>query len=55
MINHSRRIIACYLKLGRRADALLVYQRCEALFHAMLGIEPSPETKFLLTELGMKK
>ncbi len=49
-----RHIMLCYLKQGRRADALVVYQRCEALFHAVLGIEPSPETKSLLSEIGVK-
>jgi len=48
-------IMLCYLKLGRRADALVVYHRCEALFHAVLGVDPSPETQSLLTEMGVKK
>jgi len=50
-----RHMMRCYLKLGRRADALVVYQRCEALFHAVLGVEPSPETQSLVSEIGVKK
>lgn len=45
-----RRLMLCNKKLGRRAEALAVYQRCRNLFKAN-GIKPSPETEALHKEL----
>lgn len=40
-----RRLMACYHRLGRRAEALSVYDRCKRMLSATLGTEPSPETE----------
>lgn len=42
-----RRLMAVYCHLGRRADALVVYQRCERTLTATLGVPPSRETRLL--------
>lgn len=36
-----QRLIACYQRQGRRAEAMAVYQRCRTMFSALLGVEPS--------------
>jgi len=41
-------LMLCYQKLGRRAKALAVYQRCRTVLQAGLGLEPSADTKALL-------
>ena len=41
-----QRLISCYERLGRRAEALAVYQRCRRTLTA-LGATPSPETESL--------
>jgi DNA-binding SARP family transcriptional activator len=40
-----RELMACYQCLGRRAEALSIYQRCRKTLSATLGIEPSPHTE----------
>lgn len=40
-------LIKCYLKLGQKADAIIIYKRCEREFSESFGIEPSEETKAL--------
>jgi DNA-binding SARP family transcriptional activator len=35
----------CFDKLGRKAEALEVYERCRSTLSAVFGIEPSPETE----------
>jgi DNA-binding SARP family transcriptional activator len=42
-----RRLMVCHLNLGNNADAVKTYNRCCSLLKAVLGIEPSPETKAL--------
>jgi two-component SAPR family response regulator len=37
-------LMLCYIKLGRKTEAVKTYQRCCSLFKANFGIEPSPET-----------
>lgn len=39
-----RRLMICYHRLGRRAEAVRLYGRCRRLLQANLGIEPSPAT-----------
>lgn len=39
-----QRLMTCYLRLGRRGEAISVYQRCYKTLSSVLGIEPSPET-----------
>jgi DNA-binding SARP family transcriptional activator len=43
-----RRLMSLYRRLGRRAEALALYQRCRATLAATLGVSPSPETEALL-------
>lgn len=45
------RLMKCYIKLGRRADALAVYQRCKATIKAHYGLEPSAEMQSLIRSL----
>lgn len=40
-----RRLMACQLRLGRRADAAAVYRRCREVLAAALGVAPSSETE----------
>jgi len=46
-----QRLMICLRQLGRRTDALSVYQRCERTLSANLGLEPSPETKAIKESL----
>lgn len=47
-----QRLMRAYRKLGKRADALSVYKRCQRVLHATLGATPSPETEAIRTSLG---
>ncbi len=49
--NFYQRLMACYQRMGRKAEALAVYNRCRKTFSAVLGIEPSPETEALRAEI----
>jgi LuxR family transcriptional regulator, maltose regulon positive regulatory protein len=40
-----RRLMLCYQKLGRKADAVKTYERCRRTLAAGLGVEPSEETE----------
>jgi two-component SAPR family response regulator len=40
-----RHLISCYGKLGQKADAVSVYQRCCRVFDASLGVKPSEKTE----------
>jgi DNA-binding SARP family transcriptional activator len=40
-----QRLMTCYGRLGRKAEAVAVYNRCHKTFSTILGIEPSTETK----------
>jgi ATP/maltotriose-dependent transcriptional regulator MalT/DNA-binding SARP family transcriptional activator len=42
-----KRLMVCYQRLGRKAEALSVYNRCKKTLAAVLGIEPSPQTQSL--------
>jgi two-component SAPR family response regulator len=46
-----QRLMGCCLKLGRRTEALAVYDRCRAELAAQLKIKPSTETEALFAEL----
>jgi DNA-binding SARP family transcriptional activator len=46
-----QRLMICLKKLGRRAEALSVYQRCKKTLSANLGLEPSPETRAIKESL----
>ncbi len=38
-------LMRCYHKLGRKAEALSVYERCRKTLSSVLGVEPSPLTE----------
>lgn len=40
-------LMRCYQALGRRAEALSIYERCRKLLSSRLGVTPSPETEVL--------
>lgn len=44
-------LIKCHLKLGQKADALMVYKRCERALIESFGIGPSDETKALYKKI----
>ncbi|MDH4232602.1 MAG: hypothetical protein OEW04_11320 [Nitrospirota bacterium] len=46
-----QRLMKCYGKLGRRAEAILLYNHCRETFSSVLGISPSPETEAICRRL----
>ena len=46
-----RRLIACLLALGQRAEAYEAYRRCRAQLSIVLGIPPAAETEALVAPL----
>ena len=46
-----QRQMLCYKGLGRRAEALSVYERCRKTLAAVLGVTPSPQTEALHRKL----
>lgn len=46
-----RRLMACYLKLGRRTEALSAYEKCRKTLSTVLGIEPSPKTQEMYSSI----
>lgn len=42
-----RELMIAYHSLGRRAEGLAVYRRCEKTFYALLGVAPSSKTELL--------
>jgi DNA-binding SARP family transcriptional activator len=46
-----QRLMACYEKMGRKAEALSTYQRCRKVLSSALGIDPSPKTEALYRSL----
>ena len=47
-----RRLMACYAELGRRAEALAVYQRCRLSLLTRLGVSPTEQTQALHRQLA---
>jgi DNA-binding SARP family transcriptional activator len=45
-----RRLMVCYKRLGRPAEAMAAYQRCQTALSAF-GLHPSPETQALVRTL----
>ena len=43
--------MTCYQRMGRVAEAMRVYQRCQRILKATLGVEPSSETQALAQAL----
>jgi LuxR family maltose regulon positive regulatory protein len=46
-----RRLMACYSHLGKKSEALAVYERCRKILGSVLEISPSSETEALRTAL----
>jgi DNA-binding SARP family transcriptional activator len=46
-------LITCHARLGRRAEALRAYARCQRALTTTLGVEPSPATQGLVRSLGL--
>jgi DNA-binding SARP family transcriptional activator len=46
-----RRLMICYQRLGRRAEAVQLYDRCRRLLQANLGIGPSPTTEAVYSSI----
>ncbi len=46
-----RRMMICYDRLGRRAEALSVYAQCANVLSSILGIRPAEETEALARQL----
>jgi LuxR family maltose regulon positive regulatory protein len=42
-----QQLMVCYLQLGRRAEAMTVYELCRSILSSTLGISPSPRTEEL--------
>ena len=49
-----RRAMLCHGALGRKADALAVYDRCCEVLARLLGVEPSGEMKLIRDSLEME-
>ena len=47
-----RRLMSCYARAGRPAEALRVYRRCRQMLSLVLGIAPSAETETLCRSIA---
>lgn len=47
-----RRLMSCYARAGRPAEALRVYRRCRQMLSLVLGIAPSAETETLYRSIA---
>jgi len=47
----ARKLMRCCRKVGRAAEGIAVYRRCQAALHARLGTESSPATQRVLQDL----
>ncbi len=43
-----QRLMKCCIKMGRKAEAIKVYERCRATLKAVLGVEPREDMKRIL-------
>jgi DNA-binding SARP family transcriptional activator len=41
------KLMNCYERVGRKADALILYERCKKTLDEVLGVEPSPEMEII--------
>lgn len=46
-----RRLMNAYARLGRRPEALAVYQRCQQSLLTRQGVSPAPETQVFYQQL----
>jgi DNA-binding SARP family transcriptional activator len=44
---YYRRLMQCYAKLGRQAEAVTVYRRCREILGRVFGLKPGPEMETL--------
>jgi len=49
----TRQLMRLHAAGGSRAEAIRLYQRCEAILRDELGVEPAPETKELQQEIAV--
>jgi DNA-binding SARP family transcriptional activator len=47
-----RRVMLCYARQDRRAEALATYRRCRQMLSVILGISPGADTELLRAELS---
>ena len=47
-----RRLMACYIRMGRRSKALSTYRRCKEILLGNLGVVPSAEIENLKKSLN---
>jgi DNA-binding SARP family transcriptional activator len=50
-----QRLMICYHRLGRNADAVLIFRRCLKNFDRLLKVTPSTQTKALYNNLVARK
>lgn len=48
-------LMTSYQKLGRRGEALSVYNRCKKALSKALGVDPSPKTEAIYKSLTMNR
>lgn len=46
-----QRLMICYQRLGRTAEAMRTYEQCKKILASVLGIKPSPKTESILKSL----
>lgn len=49
------RLMGCYERMGRYADAMAVYDRCRRTFLAIQGLEPPPEMESIRKRIHKRK
>ncbi|MDA8105161.1 MAG: BTAD domain-containing putative transcriptional regulator [Nitrospiraceae bacterium] len=49
-----QRLMTCFLRFGRKAEALAVYNRCRNVLYQVFGIGPSPKTEDLYLSIKQK-
>jgi ATP/maltotriose-dependent transcriptional regulator MalT/DNA-binding SARP family transcriptional activator len=49
-----QRLMVCYNRMGRNADAVAVYKRCQKNLNSMLKVEPSSQTKTIYRNILAK-
>ncbi|MBE0568306.1 MAG: hypothetical protein IH577_01335 [Deltaproteobacteria bacterium] len=50
-----RRLMVCHIRQGREAEALSAYRRCRKTLSAVLGVDPSAETRAVAASLGRSR
>ena len=47
-----QRLMTCYGRRGRKAEALALLRRCRRVFSIVLGVKPSEETEAIMQRLS---